>query len=230
VAILSKAAAREWLDCALNLAFPWPESEEAAPRRIERPFCERCGYPFPGLPDMTFECSDCEERKWSFEKARAIHMTEGQPLEAIAGFKYAHQYFRLGQLTGWLVEAFDQHMAAERWDALVPVPLFHRRLRERGFNQARELADGLARARHIPVRDCLRRTRETPSQVAAGSRNARWENMQQAFALKGGFDVTGNSLLLIDDVFTTGATTNACARVLAKAGAGRVAVLTVSRS
>jgi predicted amidophosphoribosyltransferase len=81
----------------------------------------------------------------------------------------------------------------------------------------------------LPVQSCLRRGRETPSQTGL-ERHARWENMQNAFALKGGFDVTGQNLLLIDDVFTTGATTNACARVLAQAGAGRLAVLTVSRS
>ena len=145
------------------------------------------------------------------------------------GFKYQEEYFRLAQLTNWLVETFDRHAAGEKWDALVPVPLYHRRLRTRGFNQAHELACGLGRARGIAVQDCLRRDRETPSQTGL-ERRARWENMQGAFAVKGRFDVTGQDLLLIDDVFTTGATTNACARVLAEAGAGRLAVLTVSRS
>ncbi len=105
----------------------------------------------------------------------------------------------------------------------------HRRRRERGFNQARELADGLGARRKLGVLDCLYRYRETPSQTGL-ERNARWDNMRNAFRLKPRFDVKGRNLLLIDDVFTTGATTNACARVLAQAGADRLAVLTVARS
>jgi ComF family protein len=232
VAILPPAAAagiRDWADCALNLFFPHPESSATPPKPIVAPFCRKCGYPYEHAPDLPFECSTCADRTWHFEWARAGYWTDGQVLEAVAGFKYHEQFFRLSQLTRWLTHAFDQHAAAVHWDALVPVPLYHRRRRERGFNQARELARELGRARRLPVRDCLRRRRETPSQVGL-RRGARWENMRNAFDLKGGFDVAGQNLLLIDDVFTTGATTNACARVLAAAGAGRLAVLTVSRS
>lgn len=229
MAILSKAAAREWIDCALNLAFPQPISAEDPPKPVERPFCEKCGYPYEHLPDSPFVCSTCEDRRWSFDWARARFLTQGQVLEAVTSFKYHQAFHRLRPLTEWLTEAFDQHASRATWDALVPVPLYHRRQRERGFNQAHELAHGLGRARNIRLLNCLKRQLETPAQVGL-NRNARWQNMQRAFALKGGFDVTGLRLLLIDDVFTTGATTNACARILAEAGAGRVAVLTVSRS
>ena len=221
--------ARSWLDTALNLAFPWPESEEAPPQPVVAPFCDRCGYPYEHVPDRPFVCSTCADRDWHFAYARAAFLTAGQPLEAIVSFKYGQEFFRLRQLADWLVEGFDRHMAATRWDAVVPVPLFHRHRRKRGFNQARELAAALGRARGLALLDCLKRVRETPSQVGL-ERQARWKNMQNAFALKGGFDVRGQNLLLIDDVFTTGATTDACARVLAQAGADRLAVLTVSRS
>jgi ComF family protein len=236
VAFLSSAAARaaigirSWSQDLLGLAFPWPESDEAAPVRIEPPFCQQCGYPYENLPDATpFTCSTCTDRHWHFAWARAGCLTAGQVHEAVVGFKYRDEFYRLSQLSGWLIEAYDQHAAGERWDAVVPVPLYHRRLRTRGFNQARELAHALGRARNIPLRDCLRRDRETPSQTGL-ARTARWDNIQGAFAVKGRFDVAGRNLLLIDDVFTTGATTNACARALADAGAGRLAVLTVSRS
>jgi ComF family protein len=168
-------------------------------------------------------------KKWYFEWARSGYRTSGQVREAISGFKYRDEFFRRGQLVEWLTEVHDRCAAGEEWDALVPVPLYHRRRRERGFNQARELADGLAHRRGLKVLDCLRRTRETPSQTSL-ERNARWQNMNDAFDLKQGFDVSGRRLLIIDDVFTTGATTNACARVLAEAGAGRLAALTVARS
>jgi ComF family protein len=129
----------------------------------------------------------------------------------------------------WLTEAYDRHARAESWDALVPVPLHHRRHRARGFNQACEISRGLGANRLIRVLNCLYRYRETVSQTKL-NRAARWENMAGAFRLKPGFDVRGMNLLLVDDVFTTGATVNACAQVLAKAGAGSLAVLTVARS
>jgi ComF family protein len=169
------------------------------------------------------------DRRWYFEWARAGYRTEGEVLDAIVGFKYREEYFQHRRLVDWLAEAFDRYAIKETWDALVPVPLYHRRKRERGFNQAAELARGLGKRRGMRVEDGLYRCRETPSQTGL-DRVARWENMEGAFGLKGRFDAKGQNLLLIDDVFTTGATTNACAHVLAEAGARRLAVLTVARS
>ncbi|HEY0256582.1 MAG TPA: ComF family protein [Candidatus Methylacidiphilales bacterium] len=223
--------ARDWGECALNLAFPWPETGAAEPVQIEEPFCRQCGQPFPnletGAPD--FLCSGCVGHKWHFEWARSGYRAEGQVLDAIIGFKYRDEYYQQARLVTWLTETFDLHAWKESWHALVPVPLYHRRRRERGFNQAHEMARGLGTERKMRVWDCLYRYRETPSQTGLG-RTARWENMAGAFQLKPGFDVRGRNLLFIDDVFTTGATTNACAQVLARAGAGRLAVLTVARS
>jgi competence protein ComFC len=223
--------ARDWGRCALNLAFPWPESSEAEPVPIQEPFCRQCGYPFPSLEDYpeSFMCSSCAGKEWYFRWARSGYRTEGQVREAIVGFKYEDQFYQLSRLVDWLTETYDQHAGQGSWDALVPVPLYHRRRRERGFNQAHEMARGLGKRRKLPVWDCLYRYRETPSQTSL-ERKARWENMDGAFQLKRRFDVRGRNLLLIDDVFTTGATTNACAQVLAQAGAGELAVLTVARS
>jgi ComF family protein len=233
VALLSSSVqfARDWGECALNLAFPWPESAAAEPVRIEEPFCEQCGEPFPSLANhpARFLCSHCIDQRWHFEWARAGYRTEGQVLEAVVGFKYQDKYFQYARLVEWLTEAFDRHANRDDWDALVPVPLYHRKRRERGFNQACEIARGLSKARKIPVLDCLYRYRETVSQAGL-ERAARLENMTGAFRLKPKFDVIGRNLLVIDDVLTTGATANACAHTLAKAGAGRLAVLTVARS
>jgi ComF family protein len=199
--------------------------------RMEPPFCRQCGLSFPALEgyEPTFLCHDCRERTWHFEWARAGFRTEGQVREAIIGFKYRDEYYQQGKLVRWLTETFDKHARSGEWDALVPVPLYHRRHRERGFNQALEMAQGLAASRKMKVLNCLYRYRETVSQTTL-ARNARWENMSGAFRMKRRFDVRGRHLLLIDDVFTTGATVNACAHALAQAGAGRLAVLTVARS
>jgi ComF family protein len=179
--------------------------------------------------EAPYVCNDCAQQTWYFQRARAAFLTKGQVREAIVGFKYRDQYYQQKWLTEWLTGAFDRHFQADRWDALVPVPLYHRRHRERGFNQARELSRALASEREIPVLDCLYRYRETAPQATL-DRSARWQNMSGAFQMKRGFDVGGRNLLLIDDVFTTGATVNACAQVLAEAGAGQLAVLTVARS
>ncbi|HEV3271831.1 MAG TPA: phosphoribosyltransferase family protein [Candidatus Methylacidiphilales bacterium] len=233
MALLSSSLrfARDWGECALNLAFPWPETTAAEPVAIERPYCRQCGYPYPGLPvdDSTFLCAHCSERTWHFEWARSGYRTEGQVLDAIIGFKYRDEYYQHVRLVQWLTKTFDDHARHGDWHALVPVPLYHRRRRERGFNQAHEMARGLAVKRKIPVLDCLYRYRETVSQTKL-ERTARWENMSGAFRMKRGFDVKGRYLLIIDDVFTTGATVNACAQALAQAGAARLAVLTVARS
>ena len=233
VALLSSSLrfAREWGGCALNLAFPWAETAEPEPVRIERPFCEQCGYPYPALAihHAAFLCDHCVGRTWHFKWARSGYRTEGQVREAIVGFKYRDEYYQQGKLIHWLTETFDDHAGFTQWHALVPVPLYHRRRRERGFNQAREMARGLASKRKIPVLDCLYRYRETVSQTKL-ERTARWENMAGAFQMKRGFDVRGRNLLVIDDVFTTGATVNACAHALAQAGAGQLAVLTIARS
>jgi len=233
MALLSTALsrARDWGECALNLAFPWPESLATEPVRIEEPYCQQCGYPYPSLETYGshFRCTNCVDRDWHFEWARAGYRTEGEVLDAIVGFKYRDQYYQYSRLVEWLTEVFDLHAVTGEWHALVPVPLYHRRRRERGFNQACEMARGLGIKRKLPVWDCLYRYRETPSQTGL-ERTARWENMEGAFHKKPGFDVRGLNLLLIDDVFTTGATTNACAQALAQNGAGRLAVLTIARS
>jgi len=227
----ARERARDWGECALNLAFPWQESTEAEPLRIEPPFCRLCGEPFAGLDsrDPAFRCEHCAATRWHFEWARAAYRTRGQVSEAVLGFKYADQYYQYGRLVNWLTEAYDRYASDGRWAALVPVPLYHLRHRERGFNQAWELAWGLGRSRKMRVLNCLYRYRETLSQTKL-NRAGRRENMAGAFRLKPGFDVRGLSLLVIDDVFTTGATTNACAQALASAGAGPLAVLTVART
>jgi ComF family protein len=228
----SVRCAREWTNCALNLIFPWPENTLPEPAPIEAPYCRQCGEPFPNLqanPSTDFICTNCMGHDWHFESNRSGYHADGQVLDAIIGFKYRDEYHHLQHLVEWLTHTYDRHTKSGEWDALVPVPLYHRRKRERGFNQAREIAQGLASNRKLTFLDCLYRYRETSSQTKL-VRSARWENMAGAFRLKPKFDVRGKSLLIIDDVFTTGATADACAQALAQAGAARLAVLTIARS
>jgi ComF family protein len=114
-------------------------------------------------------------------------------------------------------------------DAVVPVPLHRRRARERGFNQADILARVVGKRLHRPVlRRAVARVRPTPPQ--AGKARDRVRNVRGAFAVRDPARIEGRSLLLVDDVLTTGATVNECAKVLMKAGARAVLVYTLARA
>jgi ComF family protein len=198
-------------------------------RFIRPPFCEHCGLPFEGEITASFECSNCRDMTLDFVWARSAVAARGPVLEAVHRYKYQRQMWFETFLAGLLVREAAGMLREEKWDGLVPVPLFFVREREREFNQAERLARRLSSATGIPVENkLLRRVIATPSQTRL-SKKQRSDNMRNAFALRGTPDLEGRSYVVIDDVLTTGATTNACAKLLRKAGAERVAVWTVAR-
>ena len=148
--------------------------------------------------------------------------------EAILGFKYRRQFHLRPWLGRWLEDGFREHYSGERWEALVPVPLHPDRRRKRGFNQSAEIARWLGKRVEIPMVEALRRVKATLPQARL-SRAERLRNLRGSLALAEGFDPRGRRLLICDDVFTTGATADACARILRRAGAEEVAALTVAR-
>jgi ComF family protein len=117
----------------------------------------------------------------------------------------------------------------DRFDFIVPVPLHWRRRWRRGFNQAELLAREVSRHRRIPILNALRRRKSTVNQAGLTSAGRR-RNIAGAFESCRGIDLKGRRILLIDDVFTTGATASACSRALKKAGAGTVTLLTLARA
>ncbi len=120
-------------------------------------------------------------------------------------------------------------MRRQDWDFIVPVPLHAVKQREREFNQAERLAAHLSAASGIPLNSrWLRRIKPTATQTLL-TRQQRAANMRGAFAVRPGVRLDGERVILVDDVFTTGATTSACAEVLRAAGAGDVCVWTVAR-
>jgi ComF family protein len=165
-----------------------------------------------------------------FVAARSSVAARGPVLEAIHRYKYdRHLWFEEFLVELLLVRA-REWFAQEKCDGIVPVPLFPVKQRERGFNQAERLARRLGAAVNVRVEgELLKRTQPTPSQTRL-SRAQRAENMRNAFALKADESLRGAHFVLVDDVFTTGATTSACARLLMQAGAERVTVWTVARA
>ena len=198
-------------------------------RWIQPPFCQRCGLPFPGDLTTTFECTNCRELELYFRYARAAVVARTEVLEVIHRYKYRRQLWFEPFLAGLLIAEAGPVLRGGGWDAIVPVPLHPHKEREREFNQALRLARRLGEATGLPVAaDVLERVSATVTQTHL-TRELRARNMKDAFAVRPGAQVARQRFVLVDDVLTTGATTNDCARALVKAGAGEVCVWTVAR-
>jgi ComF family protein len=196
--------------------------------RIGRPLCTVCGRPFLTAGDTDHLCGACMHSRPPFAEARSFGVYGGVLLEAVHLFKYRRRTALASVLCG-LAAAHDWGgLDPKRYDVMVPVPLYRRRLYERGFNQAMLLCRGLGDAWGIGVEEAgLARTRQTAPQIRLTPAE-RERNVRGAFRVTGG-SLKGRRVLLVDDVYTTGATVTECSRVLMAAGAEAVGVLTIAR-
>jgi len=198
-------------------------------RFIRAPFCERCGLPFEGDLTTNFVCTNCHDLELYFTSARSAVVAKTVVLEAIHHFKYSNALWFENFLADLLVREAAPMLTQAKWDYIVPVPLHPVKLREREFNQAALLAAHLARTTKIPLKTTiLNRVNPTSTQTLL-TRDERAANMKNAFAVRKNTRLDGKRIILVDDVFTTGATTNACAQALQVAGAAEVCVWTVAR-
>lgn len=198
-------------------------------RFVKPPFCERCGLPFPGDITNTFECTNCRDTELHFSSARSAVIAKDVALEVIHRYKYNRALWFEPFLADLLIRASASDLTRDKWDAIVPVPLHPTKERDREFNQAQRLAARLSRATGIRLNDdWLRRVEPTRTQTKL-TRDERAKNVHRAFAARPNLQLNGARVVLVDDVFTTGATTSACARILKAAGAGDVCVWTVAR-
>ena len=189
------------------------------------PLCAHCGDPLPSWRVISIEtsrCPRCRRRGSALSQMRALGAYDGALRRIVHALKYGRRP-TIARRLGVLMRGSSGDVTSGV-DLAVPVPLHRRRRRERGFNQAEELARHLG----LPWADVLRRTRATPSQtdLPAGRRHG---NVRDAFAMRRRASVAGRRVLLVDDVCTTGATLEACARVLREAGASDVRALTAAR-
>jgi ComF family protein len=196
--------------------------------RIHPPRCEVCSQPYAGKVP-TFTCPNCHGEGFHFDCAIAVVRSRGVVREMVHRLKYGKELWLGRVMAGWMREGFgDPRLAGWRADALVPVPLHPRRLREREFNQAEILCQELSRACGLPVLTPLVRRRYTTTQTRL-DRKGRRQNLRDAFIPGKNADVMNLNLLLVDDVLTTGSTLDACAAVLREAGANSVRALTAAR-
>ncbi len=204
---------------------------------IKVPVCKRCGLPLGSSdraePEGPYLCSVCRQREWAFDMARAGFVFDGPVRDASHMLKY-QGHFGIGAWLGKKMEEILRdtfHYKENEEEALiVPVPLSPERLKDREFNHSLALAVPISKSLGFPVNtSVLQRKNGSRPQVGLSPKE-RWHNVRGAFSIKGSESIKGKRVILVDDVLTTGATSNECARVLKKAGAVRVDVLILART
>jgi ComF family protein len=164
-----------------------------------------------------------------FSSARSAVVAKTIVLEIIHRFKYQRELWFEPFLSDLLLREALPALHGQKWDFIAPVPLHSVKEREREFNQAELIAKHLSVGTKIPLNNqLLRRVSHTMTQTRL-TRQQRAENMRGAFVIRNGVKLNGEKIIVVDDVFTTGATTSSCAKVLREAGAGEVCVWTIAR-
>ncbi len=198
---------------------------------IRDPICLYCGCPLEEfLPEGRF-CPRCPDDTKVYDRAASVARYEGVLRDAIHWFK--HRYKKgLGESLGKLMlQGFQERYQGQPLDAVVPVPLHWLRQRMREFNQARILAEPLARDRGIELLEgALLRIRYTTPQMKIRSYHRRKRNIAGAFQAAQPERIRGKKILLVDDLYTSGSTIVECSRVLKAAGAEKVFVMTLARA
>jgi len=198
---------------------------------IERnhpPFCRKCSRPLWQNPDGSL-CRECQKTDYPFDRAWGATVYNETMQKLIHLFKYQNKT-SLRKVFSIIIDTFIENHGIDvgRFDIVVPVPLHPARLRERGYNQSELLSESLAEKYRRPLMASkLLRQRHTPNQALLGKKE-RWTNIRSAFTIKDRAFFKKKSVLLVDDLLTTGATVSEAARILKDAGAKEVSALTLS--
>ncbi len=190
------------------------------------PCCTTCGYPYLGAFVNPKRCPHCAPLDPLFDQGRILLLAQGTGRSLLHELKYRRGFYILRDIAKMVLNSseYTNYIKGAR---LIPVPLHPVKFRERGFNQSQKLAAMLAKTCQAEVVHLLRRTQNTKSQTRL-NRHSREQNVKNAFAIATNARVIPNDdYILIDDVFTTGSTLNACAQVLRQAGAKSIRVATV---
>jgi len=195
--------------------------------RVVAPVCPRCGAPIGELPD----CAYCRGYTYRFDRAVCVGLYEGPLRRAIIHLKFRRWLRAVEPLAALVVETLThpETAALREVDGLVPMPIHAFRHAQRGFNQAEEIARAVSQQIGVPLmlRVVRRRFYRRPQVGLTGTE--RWQNVQGVFEVVQPEAVNGKRLLLLDDVFTTGSTFDACTDALKRAGAVEVIAVALAR-
>ena len=199
-------------------------------KALAHPFCTLCSEPFKSKVEEDHLCEKCLRKRPSYDELRAPYLYEEKIMNSIQLIKYSGKSYIVKSL-GPLLGAFAKNWINDTKDTIImPVPLHRKKLRQRGFNQSVLFVKAISPVLEIEADFfTLIRTRYTESQTGL-SLEQRRKNVKGAFDIRGNSDIRGKSVILVDDVATTGNTMNECARVLKKAGAEKVLGLTLART
>jgi ComF family protein len=201
-------------------------------QRLREPLCHVCGRPLGPWVTLGPEaprCQLCRREFYAFNLARSFALYDAAMARAIVQLKYEAIYSLGDWFATRLEELVRRAPEALEADVIVPVPLHPSRLRERGYNQAEVIARPLARGLGLPFRNALLMRIKPRPDKSKLTRKERWTTVRGAYAPSPGARIDNLRVMLVDDVFTSGATLDACSRALRQAGAKQVVGLTVAR-
>lgn len=196
---------------------------------IQTPICHTCGSPV--FREGIEKCDNCLRKQIYYDQVRSeLDYNDELVRQMIHAFKFEYMNSMVNGLSKYLVLAFEQYYSHEKIDLILSVPLHKSRLRQREFNQAHLLAKHFADDVHIPLCDDLvvrNRSTQPQSQLKP---NERMKNVKDAFSIRKPDEVNGKTILIIDDIVTTGSTVNEMSKVLRESGAKRIFALSLARA
>ncbi len=187
---------------------------------ITKPRCIRCSHPFYTDSSVDYTCGECERKKFFFERVICLVSYEGTAKALIQKCKYGKDY-SIGTYMSFLMSTNISFPIA-KIHYIVPVPLTKKKLKSRGFNQSYILASRIAQKYKITLVDTLIKNHETTAQVGLGVKERRHNQIETSLTLSHDTMFQGKNILVVDDVYTTGTTLNACAKVLKRGGAKKI--------
>lgn len=205
-----------------------PQCDKSLQRLIP-PLCIKCSKPINYESSINL-CPDCLAYEKYFESGLSLYSYDGLIKKCIRDYKYHNKPYLFKFLGGLLLECINSY-DYKNYDYILSVPLSNSKLRTRGYNQSELLARFVAKRLNKPYADALKRVKNTVKQ-SSSSREDRIRNLKDAFAIKNSRNtckIKNKSILLVDDIYTTGATVNECTRVLLEYGVSKVYVITAAR-
>ena len=195
-------------------------------KKVKQPYCFKCGKPILSA-EQEF-CYDCERRRHSFDRGFSLVEYDSVSSPSIMAVKYKNKREFIRFYSQLAKEQYGELLLSKCFDAIIPVPISRAKRRKRGYNQARVFADGIAKWLHVPVKENLLLRKKDTRALKKLSPEERRKELMRVFDWEEKNYQGEKSVLLVDDIYTSGATADACAAILKAHGVREVIVLTMA--